>query len=56
MSKLIEKLREPTTYAGIPLLLNAIGVAIKPEMWQEITTICMGIAGIALIWYKESKK
>ena len=56
MGMLITKLKEPTTYAGIFAILNAVGVAIKPELWQEMTTVFMGLAGAALVLYKEKKR
>ena len=39
------RLREPSTWRGLMLILTAFGVHINPEMQNAITTIGLGAAG-----------
>lgn len=43
---LLERLKEPSTWRGIILLLTAAGVPIAPAMAESIITVGLAIAGL----------
>lgn len=43
---MIERLKEPSTWRGIIMLLTAIGVPIAPGMADTIIAIGMAVAGL----------
>lgn len=45
----IDRLKEPSTYAGLGTLLTAIGWQIDPALWKEIAGVCMGIGGLLAV-------
>ena len=44
---LLERLREPSTLAGLAGLLAAVGISLPGEMVTQITIVVGGVAGIA---------
>ena len=50
---MLERLHEPTTYAGIFGMLTALGVAINPDLADAIISCGVGVTGLALIILKE---
>lgn len=50
---LLERLHEPSTYAGIFGVLAAFGVAVQPELADAIIGAGIGVTGLALIIIKE---
>lgn len=49
---ILDRFKEPSTYAGLGVLLTGIGVNIDPALWQEIMGIFMGIGGALAIILK----
>lgn len=47
---LIERLKEPSTWRGIILLVTACGVPVAPAMAEQIITIGMAAAGLVGIF------
>lgn len=47
------RIKEPTTWHGINILLTAIGVTLEPALMQAIITIGMGVSSLILIITKE---
>ena len=43
---MIERLKEPSTWRGIVLLLTAIGVPVAPAMADAIVSVGLAIAGL----------
>ena len=50
---LLQRLREPSTMAGLAGLLAAVGISIPGEMVTQITVVVGGIEGIASMLMKE---
>ncbi len=50
---LLQRLREPSTMAGLAGLLAAVGISIPGEMVTQITVVVGGIAGIASMMMRE---
>lgn len=55
LSFLASRLREPSTWAGIGTLITGVGVALKPELWQAITAIGLGLGGLLAVFIPEQK-
>ena len=43
---LLERLREPSTWRGIIMLLTAIGVPVAPAMADAIISVGLAVAGL----------
>jgi len=50
---MLARLAEPSTWRGLTAVLAAVGVAVRPDLWQEITTAGIAIAGAIEIIRKE---
>ena len=42
----IARLREPSTWRGIVWIATALGVTLRPEVWEQITVFGMAGAGL----------
>ncbi|MBT4769294.1 MAG: hypothetical protein HOO00_02030 [Rhodospirillaceae bacterium] len=51
----IERLREPSTYAGLAGVLAALHVNLDPGLWQMIIDAAIAMAGIAAFFVREHK-
>lgn len=49
------RLREPSTWIGLGSMVTAIGFAVKPELWQAISAIGIGIGGLLAVLLPENK-
>jgi len=49
MQMIFARLREPSTYAGLAVLLSLFGVQIAPEAMQAGIQAVSGLAGVAAI-------
>lgn len=52
----IDRLREPSTYRGLIWLATALGVTLKPEVWEQITAVGMALAGLMGVLTSEAPK
>ena len=43
---MIERMREPSTWRGLTLLLTALGVPLAPGMSDAIIALGLGVAGL----------
>lgn len=53
MNALLSRLREPTTYAGVSVLLGVFGVNVAPEVMQPVVQIITGGAALAAVVLRE---
>lgn len=49
------RLREPSTWIGLGSLGTAVGFAVKPELWQAISVVGMGLGGLMAVLLGENK-
>lgn len=42
----LQRAQEPSTWRGASLFLTAVGIYVNPAMYQLITTIGVGAAGL----------
>ena len=43
----IERLREPSTYAGLAGILAALHINLDPGLWQHIVEAALGLSSLA---------
>ena len=53
MKYLINRLKEPSTYAGLAALLAAFGFHVEPGILQAVVAMATGLAGLASILVSE---
>ena len=53
MNAILLRLREPSTYAGLSVLLGMFGISIAPEAFQAVVQIATGAAALAAILLRE---
>jgi uncharacterized membrane protein len=46
MNWLIERLKEPSTWRGIVMLVTGFGLALSSEMQEQIITVGISLAGL----------
>ena len=49
----LARLREPSTWVGIGSFLTGVGVAVAPELWQQITAVGLSVGGFLAVVVKE---
>ena len=47
-------MKEPSSWAGVSVLLGVFGVQIAPEIMQNVVSVGAGVAGLASIFMSES--
>lgn len=55
MNKIIPRLKEPSTWRGMAMILTALGVSISPELIEYIIAAGTGISGVIGMIYADSK-
>jgi uncharacterized membrane protein len=53
---LLARLKEPSTYAGLGLVLTAIGLPLTGAQTDAIIQVLMGFAGLAAALLQEGQK
>ena len=53
VSMILNRLRDPSTFAGLGGLLAAVGISLPPEMQSTIVTIVGGLAALASMFMRE---
>jgi len=53
MSYLIDRLREPSSYAGLAALLGIFGLQVAPEAWTLVIQVLTGLSGLAAFFLKD---
>ncbi len=49
------RLKEPSSYAGLGIILMAMHLSIPPDVVKSITYIGMGVGGILAVVFPENK-
>jgi hypothetical protein len=50
---LLARAREPSSYAGLAVLLGAAGISVAPAEWQAIVGVLTAAAGLLAILFPE---
>lgn len=53
LMNLLDKFREPSSWAGVAILLSAFGVSISGEQWTAIVNLGIAVAGAGAIFLPE---
>ncbi len=53
MQTFLARMREPSTYAGLAVLLGLFGVSLAPEMAQSAIQAATGLAAVAAMVMRE---
>jgi hypothetical protein len=46
MKTVFARFKEPSTWAGLAAVLAALGLGLPAELWQQIATTGMAVAGL----------
>jgi hypothetical protein len=49
MNYIINRLREPSTYAGLAAIIAAFGLSVPSELFQAVSAAAMGVAGLLAV-------
>lgn len=53
MKYIVDRLKEPSSYAGLGALLALVGVNLDGQLLQAIAGVAAALAGLASIFIKE---
>jgi sulfite exporter TauE/SafE len=53
MSYILDRLKEPSSYAGLGALLALVGVNLDGQLLQAIAGVAAALAGLAAVFVKE---
>lgn len=53
MNYIINRLKEPSTWSGLGMLAVSLGLGIPPGTIEAVTSIGVGVAGLAAIFLRE---
>lgn len=53
MQYILDRLKEPSSYAGLGALLALVGVHLDGQLLQAIATVAAALAGLASFFIKE---
>ncbi len=56
MNAIFARLREPSTYAGISVMLGVFGVNVAPEIMQSAVQVLTGLSALAAVFLSEKKR
>jgi hypothetical protein len=53
MQYIIDRFKEPSTYAGLTALLAAFGLQVDGQLLQAVFAVATALAGLASVFVKE---
>ena len=56
LAYIINRLKEPSTYAGLAALFGMVGVNLAPEAWTAIIQVLTAIAGAVAVFVPDLNK
>jgi len=56
LNAVIERFKQPSTYAGVGVLLMAFGVPVSEGLWSAIVQTGVAVASLAAIILQEKPK
>ena len=54
-NKLIDRFREPSSWASLAVLFTLVGLNIDEGLWRDVVMAGTGVAGILGFWLREKK-
>jgi ATP-dependent Zn protease len=55
MKYIVDRLKEPSSYAGLGALLMLVGINLDGQLLQAIAGVAAALAGLASIFIKEKE-
>lgn len=55
MNMIIDRLKEPSTYRGLSIILGLIGISVSPEQTNAISVAVGSVIGLIEIFRKEKE-
>jgi len=56
LAYIVNRLKEPSTYAGLAVLLGVVGLKIAPDQLSAIITVLTGLAGAIAVFVPDLNK
>ena len=56
MKTIFARFKEPSTWAGLAAVLAALGLGLPAELWQQIATTGMAVAGLLAMVLPERRE
>jgi hypothetical protein len=56
LAYIINRLKEPSTYAGLASILGLVGVNLAPEAWTAIISVLTAVAGAVAVFVPDLNK
>jgi uncharacterized membrane protein YccC len=53
MTHILNRFKEPSSYAALAAVLAMIGISIPVDLWQNIIMIACGVSGVAGFFMSE---
>ena len=53
MNAIIERFKEPSSYAALAAVLAMIGISIPVDLWQNMIMIACGVSGVVGFFMSE---
>ena len=47
MNNIINRFREPSSYAALAAVLAMVGIMVPADLWQNVVMVACGMAGVA---------
>jgi len=47
MNNIINRFREPSSYAALAAVFAMVGIMVPADLWQNVVMIACGVAGVA---------
>jgi hypothetical protein len=55
MDGLMERLKEPSSYAALAAVLALFGLNVDPGLWGHVVRACVGVAGLVAFLLPERR-
>lgn len=56
IQSILDRLKEPSSYAGLAVLLSFFGVNVAPEGWALVVTAATAVCAAAAFFIREKAK
>lgn len=56
LAYIVNRLKEPSTYAGLASIFGLVGVNLAPEAWSAIIAVLTAIAGAVAVFVPDLNK
>tara|TARA_R110002020_G_scaffold423344_1_gene632460 strand:+ start:939 stop:1127 length:189 start_codon:yes stop_codon:yes gene_type:complete len=54
MNRIINRFKEPSSYAALAGVLAMVGISVPVELWQNIVMLACGVSGVVGFFMSET--